>query len=142
MKTLHSYLYWPVGIPGEFSKKHMTCKFLGEIPYTLHTLVGALKGVNTNPPDPKLLEWEPALFGTDKNPLYVMVFNNCPENIQECHEVFNSLRQDEHTPYRPHVTFDQQAWDKIQRFTITPAKMGIYFERLTLKRRGIAVHRW
>lgn len=139
-----TYLYWPVYFKDRYMRYHMTCKYLGNSKkYSVESIVDALTGISTQPPDVRWITWAPAEFISAYNEsIKVLLIHNCPQSIYDCHEAFATVRVHDFASYKPHITIDDLAWKVIQATRITPQQMGITFGPLTFKENGAIMHQF
>jgi 8-oxo-dGTP pyrophosphatase MutT (NUDIX family)/oligoribonuclease (3'-5' exoribonuclease)/predicted nucleotidyltransferase len=130
----NTYLYFPVSINGE-DDFHLTVKFLGKSPATKEELLKALEDVDTTPPEN--FQWEAVTFDSKNDgDVKVLELTEFPENLKDLHDSLEQFREDDYPEYRPHITVEDDLWEKIKRDSIQPGHALVEMGPLSIDIRG------
>jgi oligoribonuclease (3'-5' exoribonuclease)/8-oxo-dGTP pyrophosphatase MutT (NUDIX family) len=133
-KKENTYLYYPVTINGD-DDYHLTVKFLGICSATKEEILKAMEGIDKTPPEEfqwRPIEWDSKNDGKVK----VLELLGVPENLVDLHDSLEEFREDEYDEYRPHITVEDDLWEKIKRDNIDPSKALVQVGPLSIDIRG------
>lgn len=141
----NSYLCWPVFFPGIDGEFHVTCKFLGNSPYTVTEVVQllAMEGLSTKGPEPEEITWVPHTFDTKNDgKVKVLLVQGCPSRMKACHDALGTIHPDDYPEWKAHITVDPEIWDEVKENHLTPVDLEVSFGPLQLRRGEEVLHEW
>lgn len=130
----NTYLYFPVTINGE-DEYHLTVKFLGVNSATKEEILEAMEGVDKSPP--MEFQWQPIEWDSKNDgKVKVLELLGTPENLKGLHDSLEQFREDDYPEYRPHITVEDDLWEKIKRDSIQPGQALVQMGPLSIDIRG------
>jgi oligoribonuclease (3'-5' exoribonuclease)/8-oxo-dGTP pyrophosphatase MutT (NUDIX family) len=107
-------LWWGVKIDGDDSF-HITCKWLGDSPYTVEQIKELFAEEGCDPSPFEITRWEAVTFDTPNDgQVKVLEILDFPDRIKRCHYVLEMIRSDDHPYYRAHITVPDDLWQRVK----------------------------